>query len=198
MNLHSERYWDAFVTAGGAVHGQARAVSDLIALAHHAGHRVYICGNGGSASTATHLACDLAWGRRGPGRFGVRAISLNDQMALLSALENDMPHAESLAWLVGCYGQRGDILIAISASGNSTNILSAAGVAHSNGMQVVGLVGFDGGRLRDLADISICVPADDFSVVEDVHALLCHTIARGVTERLDSEVARESKANIAR
>lgn len=193
MNLHSERYWDTFVEAGAGVQAQAGAVSDLLTQAHQSGHAVYVCGNGGSAAIATHFACDLAWGRRGQGRFGIRAISLNDQLSLLSALENDVPHAETLAWMVGCFGREGDVLVAISASGNSSNVVGAADAAHEAGMSVVGLVGFDGGKLRAQADLSIWVPAQDFGVVEDVHAVLCHTIARGVAERLNAADAAAAR-----
>ena len=158
-------------------------VIDLLQQARRKGSQVFILGNGGSASTASHFACDLAKNTRQKGLPHFRAIGLTDNMAMFSALANDEGFenvfSEQLASLV----RTGDIVIAISASGNSQNVINAAEVAHRYEATVIGFTGFDGGRLRQLANINIHVNSNIIEHVEDTHLMLEHLIVRSIKER---------------
>jgi D-sedoheptulose 7-phosphate isomerase len=150
---------------------------------------VAIAGNGGSASTAEHMATDLVMSTRAPGRPAFRAISLTDNPALLTALANDRGYdvafADQLDSLVG----EGDVVILISASGNSPNVVGAAERARERGATPLALVGFDGGRLAELCDPVVHVASEDgeYGPVEDAHLLLDHMITGALRERIQSE-----------
>jgi D-sedoheptulose 7-phosphate isomerase len=166
-----------------------QSIADVIAILQQArvsGSQVFILGNGGSASTASHFACDLAKNTRQEGLPHFRVIGLTDNMAMFSALANDEGYenvfSEQLASLV----RPGDIVIAISASGNSKNVIRAAEVAHRHGATVVGFTGFDGGILRQLANFSIHVSSSIIEHVEDIHLVLEHLIVRSIKEQVQA------------
>ena len=163
-------------------------VVDLLQRARMKGSQVFILGNGGSASTASHFACDLAKNTRQEGLPHFRVIGLTDNMAMFSALANDGGYenvfSEQLASLV----RPGDIVIAISASGNSKNVINAAATAHRFDATVIGFTGFDGGRLAQLANINIQVNSNIIEHVEDIHLMLEHLIVKTIKEQVQSSV----------
>jgi D-sedoheptulose 7-phosphate isomerase len=138
--------------------------------------QVFIMGNGGSAATASHFACDLGKGTLLPGLPRFRVIALTDNMPLFSALANDYGYqrvfAEQLASLV----RPRDVVIGISGSGNSANVINALLFAQQMAATTIGMTGFDGGRVKGLVDVCIHVPNDCIEQVEDVHLLLEHLI----------------------
>lgn len=158
-------------------------VIDLLQQARRKGSQVFVLGNGGSASTASHFACDLAKNTRQEGLSHFRVIGLTDNMAMFSALANDEGYenvfSEQLASLV----RPADIVIAISASGNSKNVINAVEASHRFEATVVGFTGFDGGRLRQLADLNIHVNSDIIEHVEDIHLMLEHLIVKTIKEQ---------------
>ena len=155
-------------------------VIDRLQQARTTGNQVFILGNGGSASTASHFACDLAKNTRQEGLPHFRVIGLTDNMAMFSALANDEGYenvfSEQLASLV----RPGDIVIAISASGNSRNVINAAEAAQRCDATVIGFTGFDGGHLRQLANINIHVDSNIIEHVEDIHLMLEHLIVKTI------------------
>ena len=159
-------------------------VIDLLQQARRKGSQVFILGNGGSASTASHFACDLAKNTRREGLPHFRVIGLTDNMAMFSALANDEGYenvfSEQLASLV----RPGDIVIAISASGNSKNVIKAAEAARRYDAAVIGFTGFDGGLLGQLANINIHVNSSIIEHVEDIHLMLEHLIVRSIKEQV--------------
>ena len=161
-------------------------VIDLLQQARRQGSQVFILGNGGSASTASHFVCDLAKNTRQEGLPHFRVIGLTDNMAMFSALANDDGYenvfSEQLAGLL----RHGDIVIAISASGNSKNVIKATEVAHKYKATVIGFTGFDGGRLGQLANINIHVNSDIIEHVEDIHLMLEHLIVKTIKEQVQS------------
>jgi D-sedoheptulose 7-phosphate isomerase len=138
--------------------------------------QVFICGNGGSAATAIHFASDLAKGVLAVNKPPIRAESLCDNIALLTAWANDVSYDEIFAQRMAPWVKAGDVLIAISGSGNSQNVLRAVDLARAVGATTIGLTGFEGGKLKGMADISITVPCDSMEQIEDIHLLLCHLI----------------------
>jgi D-sedoheptulose 7-phosphate isomerase len=176
-----------------------QAIQKTIAILQEArlsDRQVFIMGNGGSAATASHFACDLGKGTLMPGRPRFRVIALTDNMPLFSALANDFGYErvfmEQLASLV----QPQDVVIGISGSGNSPNVLNAVFLAQQMAATTIGMTGFDGGRLKHLVDVCIRVPNHCMEQVEDLHLMLEHLIstqlrqAMGLTEAPLSERAQ--------
>ena len=139
---------------------------------------IFIIGNGGSAATASHMANDLGMVSKKSGQFPIRALALTDCVPLMTAISNDRSYGELFVEQLKIHYRPGDKLIVISASGNSQNILNAAKWVHSNGGTVIGLIGFDGGKLKELCDVSLHVktPVGEFGPVEDIHMILDHLI----------------------
>lgn len=161
---------------------------DLLQQARMKGSQVFILGNGGSASTASHFACDLAKNTRQAGFPHFRVIGLTDNMAMFSALANDQGYENVFSEQLAALVRPGDIVIAISASGNSRNVINAAETAHRHEATVIGFTGFDGGRLGQLANINIHVKSEIIEHVEDMHLMLEHLIVKTIKERAPSQV----------
>lgn len=148
------------------------------------------CGNGGSAASASHLACDLAKWTVRDGRRRVRALALTDNVAVMTAWSNDTAYERVFVEpLMGLY-RPGDTLVAISGSGNSPNVLRAVEWANDQGAMTIGLTGFDGGKLAHLARLSVVVPSHLMPLVEDVHIALCHGFAVSLGDMLADETLR--------
>lgn len=181
----------------------AEAVGEVVAILKDAASRhktIYICGNGGSAETASHMACDLAKGTRIPGFPYIRAFALTDSMAQLSAWANDTSYDNCFSGQLEGLGQPGDILIGISGSGNSANVLKAVETAEQLGMTSIGFIGFQGGKLKDLVDYPIVIPAENIELVEDVHMSLVHSIATALRSSIRASLLakanRETKSEL--
>lgn len=164
--------------------GEVAGVVDVIRAAHGRGGHVYIMGNGGSASTATHFACDLSKATIVEGRSRLRVSSLTDNVALLTAWANDTSYENVFAEQIRSLVNRLDVVVAISASGNSPNVLNGIDAARDRGAITVGLVGCTGGELRYRVDVCVHVQNHDYGVVEDCHLVLEHAITASVREGL--------------
>jgi D-sedoheptulose 7-phosphate isomerase len=162
------------------------AATALLLDAYEHGHTVFICGNGGSASTASHMAADLGKNTVAAGSPRLRVLSLNDNMAWFSALANDLGYENVFVEQMGNLLQPRDVLIILSASGNSANVVRAAEFAKAHGGRVLALVGFQGGRLRELAEVAIHVKCDAYGPVEDVHLVLNHVFTEALRQRIRS------------
>ncbi len=138
--------------------------------------QVFTLGNGGSSSTASHMAADLAKNTIGPNMRRFRIMSLNENAAIVTALANDLGYEHIFAEQLINVIRPGDVLIAVSASGNSPNVLKAIRLARRENAEVVALLGFDGGEAAKLADNAIIVPSSDCGVVEDVHLAINHML----------------------
>ena len=155
-------------------------VLDILHQAYKKGRNIYVIGNGGSATTAMHFSCDLGKGTiknyndKKEKRF--RVFPLTGNIATMTAIANDIGYDEVFSQQLLNLMAKGDVLIAISASGNSKNILNAVKVAKEAGVIAIGLTGFDGGKLKDVANHSIVVKSNKYGVVEDLHLILNHII----------------------
>ncbi|HZA01798.1 MAG TPA: SIS domain-containing protein, partial [Hyphomicrobiaceae bacterium] len=141
-------------------------------------------GNGGSASTATHFACDLSKATIVQGRARLRVTSLTDNVALLTAWANDTSYENVFAEQLANLLNPGDVVVAISASGNSPNVIAAIKTAAACGATTVGIVGFSGGSLKEAVDAVVHVPSDSYGVVEDCHLVLEHAITESTRNAL--------------
>ncbi|MFQ3586601.1 MAG: SIS domain-containing protein [Fimbriimonadaceae bacterium] len=147
------------------------------------GGRVLLVGNGGSASDADHLAGEFV-GRFYRNRDPWPALALHSGAAALTAMANDFGYVEAFRRLALAHARPGDILWAISTSGNSENVLVAAEAVRGLPVRVVGFTGRDGGRLKPLCDLCLCAPSDDTPRVQEVHMLIGHAICQLVEEAL--------------
>jgi len=156
--------------------------------------QIFVIGNGGSAATASHMMNDLCKGTLGhkgdaPGPR-LRVIALTDNVSLMTAWANDVDYSRVFSEPLKNLAQRGDVLVAISASGNSPNIIAAVEAAKQIGVKVIGLAGFGGGKLSKMADVSFVVPSDGYGPVEDAHMILDHIITGYLYEKLQGTHSR--------
>jgi D-sedoheptulose 7-phosphate isomerase len=154
----------------------SRVVSTLDA-ARQAGTTIFIAGNGGSASTASHWANDLGKGLRDAGP-PIRVLSLTDNVSWFTALANDEGYQRVFTGQLENFARPGDVLIVISASGNSPNLIDVVSFARERGVRTIGLLGFDGGLLKPMVDECVWFPSEKgaYGPVESAHSLLCHLI----------------------
>ena len=162
-------------------------VIELLHSARLTGKQVFIMGNGGSASTATHMVCDLAKNTRKTGWPHYKVIGLSDNMAIFSAYANDEGYENVFAQQLANLVMPEDIVIAISASGNSKNVLNAVSLAKSQNATTIGFTGFDGGHLAKMVDINLHVDSNIIEHVEDAHLIIEHMIAKALREQVYSE-----------
>ena len=150
-------------------------VVDHLRTARDADGTVYVAGNGGSAATASHLANDLGKGTKASGRAFVRVMCLSDNVAWLTALANDEGYERVFSGQLENFAGPGDVFLAISASGNSRNLIEAADLARRRGVIAVALLGFDGGVLKGRVDDYLWLPTEpgQYGLVETAHGVLC-------------------------
>ena len=165
-----------------AMHSTIADVVDVITNAFRDGHRVYFCGNGGSAADAQHLAAEFS-GRFYTDRKALPAEALHCNTSYLTAVANDFAYDDVFAFQLRALAQPGDILMAISSSGNSPNILKALEWANANGVRTIAMTGFDGGKAREMAGVALHAAADNYGVVEDVHQSMMHLLAQYLRHR---------------
>jgi len=156
---------------------KAVEIVSVLMKARDSGRRVYVLGNGGSASTASHMASDLNKGanRKDAPRF--KAVALTENTPLMLAWANDSSYEDVFVEQLRNHLEPNDVVICISGSGNSVNILKAAEYANSKGAATIGLTGFDGGKLSKIARVSYIVPCQCMQQVEDIHLLIEHMLS---------------------
>ena len=171
---------------------------ECAALLHRAWARraqIFLLGNGGSASTASHMANDLSKATIVPGQPRMRVIALTDNVSLITAWANDESYdcvfKEQLENLLNA----GDLVLAISASGNSPNVLRAVEFARERGAVTIGWTGRSGGCLKDLVDHCVHAPTDDVGMIENAHLVFDHLVTRAVTECIRGQQASGTDAN---
>jgi len=158
-------------------------VIDVIYDAWRGDRQVFLVGNGGGAATAMHFACDLNKTAIVPGKKRMRARSLSDNVALLTAWANDTHYTNVFGEQLINFAQPGDLVIGFTASGMSPNIVNAIALANEMGCATIAFVGFDGGTASAIAHHVLHIPSTSYQHIEDVHLLLCHAITSAVQER---------------
>lgn len=170
---------------------QVEALSDLIEERYHAGRFVFVIGNGGSGANASHLCEDLAKCtlRDFERQKRLKVLSLTDNTPWIMAIANDISYQGIFSEQLKSLASPGDLLLAISGSGNSPNILEAVTWANDNGLATVGITGFKGGKLKSLAHHNFHVAIDDMGVVESVHQVVFHWVIDDLYRRFSTPVA---------
>ncbi|PQO35982.1 SIS domain-containing protein [Bremerella cremea] len=172
---------------------QIKKWADLVYGAYESGNFVYIIGNGGSGCNASHMAEDLGKSSLHEKDLGdeslrrLKVLSLTDNVGWIMAVGNDVGYDQIFLQQLMNYGQEGDVLLAISGSGNSDNILKAVDWSNRHGLKTLGLTGYGGGKLRDMAQHSFHVPLDDMGMVESIHLAIFHWVLNDVFARINSE-----------
>jgi D-sedoheptulose 7-phosphate isomerase len=194
--MFEQRIHQHFIASADLKYQAAEALSAPISLAIEAmwtavtnGGKVLACGNGGSAADAQHFAAEFV-GRYERERPELAALALTTDTSIITAIANDYSFNEIYAKQVRALGQAGDVLLAITTSGNSANILAAIEAAHSRDMTVIALTGKGGGKMNEVlgdTDIHICVPHDRTARIQEVHILALHCICDGVDAMLLGE-----------
>ncbi len=177
MNFPAEYKTELFRALDTVDLGRVNQAIDLFKDARATDRHIFVCGNGGSASTASHFACDIVKGasyNRGQ-RF--RIMALTDQLPTITAYANDVSYDSIFVEQLRNFAQPGDVVMGISGSGNSPNVIRALEYANSIGCRTVALTGRDGGKLAPLAQLSIEVKAPHMGRIEDAHMIVCHMIA---------------------
>ncbi len=194
--MFEQRIHQHFIASADLKYQAAEALSAPISLAIEAmwtavtnGGKVLACGNGGSAADAQHFAAEFV-GRYERERPELAALALTTDTSIITAIANDYSFNEIYAKQVRALGQAGDVLLAMTTSGNSANILAAIEAAHSRDMTVIALTGKGGGKMTDVlqeTDIHICVPHDRTARIQEVHLLTIHCLCDGVDAMLLGE-----------
>ena len=162
---------------------------------------IYVAGNGGSAATASHWVNDLGKATKTSGQTPMRVMSLSDNVSWLTALANDEGYDRVFSGQLDNFGKPGDLLIVISASGNSPNLIAAVELARSREIVTIGLLGFDGGALKNKVDECLWLPTEKgaYGLVESAHALICHILTDCLTKDLAvAQVAKEKRSQAGR
>jgi D-sedoheptulose 7-phosphate isomerase len=157
-------------------------VLSLLENVYRNGHRIFIIGNGGSAATASHFALDLAKNTIMAGAPRLKAISLTDHVPLITAWSNDTAYEHIFAEQLANMIEPGDLVIGISASGNSPNVINALLLARQYRAFTVGLLGARGGKMKDMVDAYVLAPGQNIEQEEDAHMILAHVITRHMRE----------------
>lgn len=165
-------------SAAGLARDQIDLIGGLLYRAYQDDKSTYLFGNGGSASLASHLCCDLTKGTwiQGSNQKRFRASALTDNLPILTAWANDSGYEDVFVEQLRGIIQPGDIAFAISCSGNSRNVLKALELAKEAGAITIGLAGFEGGSLTSLCDTALIVPSDNMQIIEDLHLAVAHCL----------------------
>jgi D-sedoheptulose 7-phosphate isomerase len=150
----------------------------MLDAAIHARRLIYACGNGGSSAISGHLLCDFLKGIQTDTKLLPRVVSLASHLELITAIANDISYDEVFVYQLRTMAAPGDVLITVSSSGNSENIVRAIDWARQNGVATIAMTGFTGGRSAKLADVVLHVAAENYGIVEDIHQSMMHALAQ--------------------
>ncbi|MGE5288244.1 MAG: SIS domain-containing protein [Micromonosporaceae bacterium] len=154
----------------------------ILLEAYTCGAAVFSCGNGGSAAIANHLQCDHMKGVRTATDLTPRVVSLSASIELLTAIANDMTYEDVFTYQLQSQSRPGDVLIAVSSSGRSPNIVGALTWARDHGLRTIALTGFEGGHARMVAEVAIHVDGTNYGIVEDLHQSIMHSLAQYIRQ----------------
>ena len=185
MTIFSDRYIKELKEVlDNFPHGQFGQIVQAFLEAYDNEKQIFVMGNGGSASTASHLACDINKGVCSDLEKRFKVICLNDNVPTMLAYANDLSYEDVFLEQLKNYFRPGDVVVGISASGNSKNILKAITYAAQNGGKTIGLCGFQGGKLANIVNIPLIVQSDDMQKIEDVHMVVVHMLMQKIGTHL--------------
>lgn len=192
---YSDAYFDRLAKAAASVAREriAEAVT-ILEKAYERRATLFVCGNGGSASISNHLECDHGKLVATDTDLLPRVRSLVANIEVITAIANDIEYAEVFTHQLRLNGQRGDVVMTVSSSGDSENVVRVIQWARDNGCDSIALTGFDGGRTAKLATVNLHVAGDNYGVIEDVHQSLMHLMAQFIRQkRMSADTIRQRK-----
>jgi phosphoheptose isomerase len=180
-------YWGAYAKemarASETIDPEAmHRAADILIQAYTTGARMFSCGNGGSASISNHMQCDHTKGVRTATDLVPHVLSLSTNVELLTAIANDVGYHDVFVYQLQSHAAPGDVLVAVSSSGRSRNIVDAIVWARDNGVRTIAITGFEGGGARATAEVAIHVDSTNYGVVEDLHQAVMHALAQYVRQ----------------
>ena len=185
--MEIKKYFDLYITNLNNVNfNEVQLLIDSIYSAYQNKKTIFLIGNGGSAAKASHVAQDFSKGLiQDPNiEHRVKAISLTDNVPFITALGNDEGYENIFSGQLRIFANDGDLLLAISGSGNSKNIIKAVEYAKAHNMKIIGVTGFDGGLLKRMSDISVHIPLNDMCMVESIHSMIFHYVVTHLKEKI--------------
>ena len=163
--------------------GYLQEITEVLEKAINSGKTIFTCGNGGSSAIADHFVCDFLKGAATSTNIQPIIYSLASNTPTITAVANDISYDDIFSHQIGKYGNPGDILISISSSGNSQNIIEAIEKAKAKDLQIISFVGFNGGKAKSISDYCVHIPVNNYGVVEDIHHSLMHILAQFIRLR---------------
>jgi phosphoheptose isomerase len=184
---HAGAYWGEYAKemarASETIDPEAmQQAADILIAAYASGARMFCCGNGGSASIANHMQCDHVKGIRTATDLTPHVLSLSTNVELLTAIANDIGYSDVFTYQLQSQAVPGDVLVAVSSSGRSANIVGAIAWARDNGLRTIAITGFEGGAARTTAEVAIHVDCTNYGIVEDLHQAVMHALAQYVRQ----------------
>jgi phosphoheptose isomerase len=195
---HASSYYDAYFEESARAAAsidwvEVDRAAQILTEAYSAGATVFSCGNGGSAAIANHLQCDHVKGVRTATDLAPRVVSLSSNVELLTAIANDIGYDDIFAYQLESQSRPGDVLVAISSSGRSANIVRALTWARRHHLDTIAFTGFAGGEARTVADVAIHVDCSNYGVIEDLHQAAMHAMAQYIRQsRMPADVIESS------
>jgi phosphoheptose isomerase len=188
-----DAYFDQYAKAAKSVErGALGLAAEILRKAYEGGATLFVCGNGGSASISNHLACDHGKLLATDTDLLPHVQSLAANVEVITAIANDISYDEVFVHQLRLQAGKGDVVMTVSSSGDSENVVRAAGWARDNGLEVIALTGFEGGRTAQLASVNLHVNADNYGIIEDVHQSLMHLMGQFLRQaRMDDGLIRE-------
>ncbi|MCZ6608167.1 MAG: SIS domain-containing protein [Alphaproteobacteria bacterium] len=189
-----EQKFTSVAEYAAAYFGQSRAAQEsvdgkkleaafkILDAAYGRGAQLYVCGNGGSASISNHLVCDHSKSGQTDTDIKPKVISLSTNIEIITAIANDISYGDIFVYQLQTLAKEGDVLMTISSSGDSENVVRAAEWAKDQGLDVIALTGFDGGRTAKLATVNLHVAGDNYGIIEDTHQGLMHILAQFIRQ----------------
>ena len=165
-------------------HEQFEGVVECLVDAYKKYRTIFVMGNGGSGATASHFACDINKGTRSLLNKKFKVICLNDNIPTLLAYANDLSYEDIFVEQMKNFFQPGDIVISMSVSGNSSNVLKTIDYASKNGGRTIGLCGYDGGRLGKMVELPVIIKSQDMQKVEDIHMIIVHMLMQALNKAI--------------
>ncbi len=190
-----DAYFERVSTAHASVdRGRLAEAARLLAGAYERGATLFVCGNGGSAAIANTFVCDHAKLIQTDTELVPRVVSLSDNVPMITAIANDISYDDVFAYQLRTAARPSDVLLTVSASGDSENVVRAAQWARGNGLDVVAFTGFSGGRTAELANVHVHAEGDNYGVIEDTHQSLMHILAQYIRlSRMDEDLIAARK-----
>jgi len=187
-NEHFSNYFDKVTETLGKVDIESvNKFIEKIYECYNKGNTVYIFGNGGSAATASHVTGDFMKGISYGLEKRFKVVCLNDNIPAITAISNDLTYDEVFYEQLKTYLKKDDVVVGISGSGNSVNVIKALNYAKELGSTIVGFCGYKGGKLREMADILIYAPVNDMEITEDIHIIIFHAIKQLINKKMKGD-----------